>query len=374
MIADAIRGIMEADAKPMTALEIYHQIMEKGLYDFKAKDPIHVVGSQLRKHCLGMDAKSYPRLKFFETVGGNRFRLLSNPIYQSRATPLEEGGAHPSSRKLAESNDQVGDEGAQDTVLAKRTIILAIKEVMLSHGKPMTAQEVYDAITARNLYSFKASQPVHVVRSQIRRHCLGLDFPTAADVKHFGIRGKDRYYPLPEAVRQKSKLNLAANVKSIVRLPHRKSSVARNQIFISYSHKDSKWLQRLQIHLRPLEKLGVIDRWDDTRIRVGARWRNEIKKAIERARVAVLLISADFLASEFIVDNELPPLLQAAAYEGVMILPVIISPCRFEKTDTISQFQAINQPSRPLSALDTNKREEIFVKVADAVESALSTL
>jgi hypothetical protein len=87
-----------------------------------------------------------------------------------------------------------------------------------------------------------------------------------------------------------------------------------------------------------------------------------------------MLISADFLASEFIIDNELPPLLQAAASEGVMILPVIISPCRFEKTEGIHQFQAVNTPSKPLTALDKTKREEIFVKVADAVEAALYTL
>src|SRR5262245_34824492 len=126
MIADAIRRIMEAEAEPMTAHEVYHQIVEKGLYDFKAKDPIHVVGSQLRKHCLGKDATSYPRLKFFETVGRNRFRLLSNPIYQSRATPLEEDRAHPKSKELAEPKEQVSNCAAQEIVLAKKTIILAI--------------------------------------------------------------------------------------------------------------------------------------------------------------------------------------------------------------------------------------------------------
>jgi hypothetical protein len=130
-------------------------------------------------------------------------------------------------------------------------------------------------------------------------------------------------------------------------------------------------MQRLQVHLKPLERLGIITRWDDSRIRPGDKWQEEIAAALRRARVAILLVSADFLASDFISENELPPLLKAASEEGVMILPVIVSPCRFEKTDGLSQYQAVNSPRRSLIALDRAKREDLFVKIADATESAL---
>ena len=66
---------------------------------------------------------------------------------------------------------------------------------------------------------------------------------------------------------------------------------------------------------------------------------------------AVLLVSADFLASDFIADNELPPLLVAAENEGVIILPVIVSPCLFTNVPALARFQAVNLPSKPLSAL-----------------------
>jgi TIR domain. len=145
----------------------------------------------------------------------------------------------------------------------------------------------------------------------------------------------------------------------------------RNQVFISYSHKDTKWLERLQIHLQPLERLGLVNRWDDSLIKPGENWREEIKEAIESAKVAVLLISADFLASDFVSTNELPPLLASAQEKGAVILPLIVSPCRFEETKSLSQFQSVNPPSRPLTKMTPNNREEVFVALTRAIENAL---
>jgi hypothetical protein len=148
--------------------------------------------------------------------------------------------------------------------------------------------------------------------------------------------------------------------------------VKRDRVFISYSHKDQRWLKRLQVHLKPLEQSGVVTRWDDTMIDAGQNWRDQISQALAAAKVAILLISADFLASDFISTNELPPLLAAAESEGATILPVIISPCRFTQIPHLAQFQAVNQPSQPLITLSKGRQEAIFVKVSETVEKALS--
>ena len=81
------------------------------------------------------------------------------------------------------------------------TIVEAIKTVMLAKGAPMTANEAYAAIVNRHLYDFHADDPAAIVRSQIRRHCEGLDFTTASGTKHFRTVADGRYEPLPEVVR-----------------------------------------------------------------------------------------------------------------------------------------------------------------------------
>lgn len=143
------------------------------------------------------------------------------------------------------------------------------------------------------------------------------------------------------------------------------------KVFISYSHQDMDWLTRLRVHLKPLERDHEIDVWEDTKIKPGSNWRTEIEAAITSARVAVLLVSADFLASDFISANELPPLLKAAEKSGTAILPVILGPSWFEKTEDLSKFQTVNSPSRPLISLSRSEQESIFVKVAETVHELL---
>jgi len=144
-----------------------------------------------------------------------------------------------------------------------------------------------------------------------------------------------------------------------------------NRIFVSYSHHDSAWLDRLRVHLRPLEREQRIELWDDTRIRPGQDWRAEIENALESAACAVLLVSPDFLASDFCSLEEVPRLLRAARARGVTILSVILSPCRFQETPGISAFQAVNPPSRTLSEMAEPERDRTLVRLAEAVHQAL---
>jgi TPR repeat protein len=144
-------------------------------------------------------------------------------------------------------------------------------------------------------------------------------------------------------------------------LQHTKTSV-----FISYSHVDSDMLQELNVFLVPLVRSERIEVWDDRKIVAGMNWKDEIKNALLRSKLAILLLSADFLASKFIVDDELPPILVNAEQQGTLILPVNVGPYQF-LPNSLSRIQAINPPNRSLRKLSKVRRAEIFASLANTI-------
>lgn len=147
----------------------------------------------------------------------------------------------------------------------------------------------------------------------------------------------------------------------------------RDKVFVSYSHKDKKWLEQLQVHLKPLIREGKVDLWDDTRIAPGSKWREEIEKALGSAKVAVLLVSANFLASDFIAEHELPVLAKAAETEGTTILPVFIRPTNFTGNKLLSEFQAVNDPLNSLMEMKVAERDRFWGRLLDRIQVALGT-
>jgi tetratricopeptide (TPR) repeat protein len=149
------------------------------------------------------------------------------------------------------------------------------------------------------------------------------------------------------------------------------SNPKRDHVFISYSHADREWLKKLQTMLEPLMRKGIITPWADTMILPGQRWREEIERALASAKVAVLLVSDNFLASDFITRHELPPLLNAAKREGVKILWVALSHCLFEETE-ISDYQATNDPEHPLDSLSPSEQRQALANICRQIKEALN--
>lgn len=130
-------------------------------------------------------------------------------------------------------------------------------------------------------------------------------------------------------------------------------------VFISYSHKDEEWKNRLRKHLDVLESQSLLDVWDDRQIGAGVEWLDEIQTVIERASVAVLLISADFLTSKFILSKEVPRLLKRRASDGLTIFPVIVRPCAWEKVKWLTGLQAWPRDGKALMKFGENWEKEL---------------
>lgn len=145
------------------------------------------------------------------------------------------------------------------------------------------------------------------------------------------------------------------------------------KIFISYSHKDEKYKDEVEITLNALKNTLPdleFEYWVDTKIDSGKEWVKEIENALDTSGVAILIISRYFLASDFIMKTEVPTILKNVEKKGVVVLSIIVGHCRFKKS-VLGRFQAVNEPSKPLKSLSEHDQDVIYNNLSDDVERSL---
>lgn len=140
--------------------------------------------------------------------------------------------------------------------------------------------------------------------------------------------------------------------------------MARDKVFISYSRKDEKWVHRFVSHLKVLEREGLLGLWMDSKIKGGQDWYRVLNTAMLEARVSVLLISHNFLTSDFIRDEEIPRLYDCHCEDGMRIVPVILLPCTWEAAKWVSRMQVLPQGGQPLAEGNKIGVEKKIVRVA----------
>ena len=138
-------------------------------------------------------------------------------------------------------------------------------------------------------------------------------------------------------------------------------------VFISYSHKDEDWKDQLVTHLGVLQQEGVLDLWDDRRIGAGEDWYQKIEEAIAKSRVAVLLVSADFLTSKFIRSKEIPDLLERKDKEGLRIFPVITRPCAWKQVGWLKKMNLRPEDGKALSGGSDFEIDTDMAAIADEI-------
>ncbi|MCB0212718.1 MAG: TIR domain-containing protein [Anaerolineae bacterium] len=135
-------------------------------------------------------------------------------------------------------------------------------------------------------------------------------------------------------------------------------------VFIGYSHQDDEKKKHLLSHLSILQRNGLIELWTDDCIPAGANWRYETGKAIDRAEIAILLITADFLQSDQINELIVEPIIRRRE-QGMTVYPIIAKPCAWQTVQWLADSQVRPDDGRPVW---TNGNDAIDDQLAEFTE------
>lgn len=119
-------------------------------------------------------------------------------------------------------------------------------------------------------------------------------------------------------------------------------------LFLSYAHEDEELLRQLVVHLSGLKNEELIKTWYDRQIMAGTEWAKELDSHLEQASVILLLVSPDFLASEYCYEIEMKRALQRHAAGEARVIPIILRPCDWSRT-LFAPLQALPQDARPIT-------------------------
>ncbi|MBC8551833.1 MAG: toll/interleukin-1 receptor domain-containing protein, partial [Candidatus Brocadiales bacterium] len=143
------------------------------------------------------------------------------------------------------------------------------------------------------------------------------------------------------------------------------------KVFFSYSHEDEDLRDQLAKHLSILEQLGVISSWHDRKIPAGSVWADEIDKKLTSAHIILLLISADFLASEYCTGIEMERALKRHEYGEARVIPIILKPVDWMGAP-FAKLQALPKDAKPVTSWAD--QDEAFANVARGIRKAIESL
>lgn len=139
-------------------------------------------------------------------------------------------------------------------------------------------------------------------------------------------------------------------------------------VFLSYCHVDEDYKNKLNIHLAPLKKMNKIKEWNDRELIVGSQFNNIIKKHLEEDDIIVLLISADFINSEYCYDIEMQKAIERCKNGQCKIIPVIVRPCLWQITP-LKDFLVLPQDGKPISTYEN--KDNAYLEIVSAINQEI---
>ena len=141
-----------------------------------------------------------------------------------------------------------------------------------------------------------------------------------------------------------------------------------NQVFLSYSHRDEAMRDRLQVHLAMLKRNGLIETWHDRMIPAGNVLDDEIDEHLENANVVLLLVSADFLASDYCYTREMARALERREQGLAQVIPIILDHCDWLYSP-LATLKAVPKDGKPISKWPNES--EAWLDVVSEIRAAL---
>lgn len=140
-------------------------------------------------------------------------------------------------------------------------------------------------------------------------------------------------------------------------------------VFYSYSHKDERYRKQLETHLAILRRRGLIEDWSDRKIAPGADWKEEINLNLEKAKIVLLLVSANFLASDYCYETEMIFALERHG-KTCIVIPIIIKPCSWRESH-FAHLQAVPRDGIPV--INWRIKEEAWMDVENGIRRAIES-
>src|SRR5713226_99690 len=143
------------------------------------------------------------------------------------------------------------------------------------------------------------------------------------------------------------------------------------KIFFCYAHEDEALLNKLKTHLRPLQRQGLIDVWYDRDIRAGTDWEQQIKAQLNTAQIILLLVSPDFMDSDYCYGIEMQRALERHKRGEARVIPVIIRPVYWQ--GVLGKLQALPTDAKPIMSSSWLYPDEAFVEVIQGIRNIVES-
>jgi hypothetical protein len=143
------------------------------------------------------------------------------------------------------------------------------------------------------------------------------------------------------------------------------------EVFFSYTHEDEAWRKKLEKSLSAMRREGLIQGWHDRNILAGSEWKREIMTRLNTAPIILLLVSQDFIDSDFCWNVELQQAMQRHKEGTACVIPIIVRPSDWKKTP-FAQLQALPQDGMPISTW--SNEDEALLQVARGIRHVIEGL